>query len=107
AVFESFPNNPPGYRVTLTLLGDQLRDQTYPNDTWIALVPFQGATALLNGQSYTVRRVEATPAATPTAVPTATAVGPTPTPTATPVPSVDTTKELIVIGTAGNGFSVF
>ncbi len=107
AVLESFPNNAPGYRVTLTLLGDQLRDQTYPNNTWVALVPFQGATALLAGQSYTVRRVEATPAATPTAVPTATPVGPTPTPTATPVPSVDTTKELIIIGTTGNGFSVF
>ena len=107
AVFESFPNNAAGYRVTLTLLGDFLRNQSYPGNQWAGLVPFQGAVALLPGQSYTVIRVEATPAATPTAVPTATAVGPTPTPTATPVPSIDTTRELIVVGTAGNGFSVF
>lgn len=107
AVLESFPDNAPRFRVTLTLLGDFLRDQTYPNSQWAALAPFQAAGGLLQGQSYTVVRVEATPAATPTPIPTNTPTGPTPTPTATPVPTIDTNKELIIVGTAGNGFSVF
>ncbi len=107
AVLESIPDNAPGYRVTLTLLGDFLRDQTYPNSQWASLTPFQAAGALLPGQSYAVVRVEATPAATPTPIPTNTPTGPTPTPTATPVPTIDTNKELIIVGTAGNGFSVF
>ncbi len=111
AVFESWPDEAPAYRVKLTLLGDFLRNQTYPNNQWASLAPFQAAGALLAGQSYTVVKVDLTPAATPTPVPTNTSTGPTTTPTttptATPVPTIDTSKELIVVGTAGNGFSVF
>ena len=107
AVLESFPDNAPGFNVQLTLLGDFLRDQTYPNNQWASLAPFQAAGALLPGQSSSVIKVDITPAATSTPVPTNTPTGPPPTPTATPVPTIDTSKELIIVGTAGNGFSVF
>ena len=43
AIMEFFPDNPEGYRVQLTLLGDFLRDLTYPNESWRSLGPFSVA----------------------------------------------------------------
>ncbi len=43
AVMEFFPDNPEEFRVQLTLLGDFLRDLTYPNESWRSLGLFSGA----------------------------------------------------------------
>ena len=48
-VMEFFPDNPDGYRVQLTLLGDFLRDVTYPNESWRNLAPFMHANELGDG----------------------------------------------------------
>jgi len=53
-VFEHFPNNPANYRVQLTLLGDFLRDKTYPNNRWATLSPFLAAPELTVGASMTI-----------------------------------------------------
>ena len=48
-VIEFFPENAEGFRVQLTLLGDFLRDLTYPNESWRNLAPFQAAAELSDG----------------------------------------------------------
>ncbi len=41
AVIEYHPDAPAGFKVKLSLLGDTLRNLTYPGDTWNELAPFQ------------------------------------------------------------------
>ena len=58
AVMEFFPDNPEGYRVQLTLLGDFLRDSTYPNESWRSLGPFSAAEELAQGASVGIVAVK-------------------------------------------------
>ena len=51
AIMEFFPDNPEGYKVQLTLLGDFLRDLTYPNESWRNLGPFSVAQELQAGST--------------------------------------------------------
>ena len=104
AVFEYFPDNPPLFRVQLTLLGDFLRNLTYPGNRWAALTPFLAAAELRSGGNMTLVAVDTLP---PTPVPTATPTGPTPTPTSTPLPDFNHNNELIVVGSRTRGISVY
>ena len=54
AVFEYHPEAPEGYKVQLSLLGDTLRNQNYPDNGWATLTPFQAATELTDGSTFTV-----------------------------------------------------
>ena len=54
AVFEYHPEAPDGFKVQLSLLGDTLRDQNYPNNTWTGLTPFQAAGELADDAAFTV-----------------------------------------------------
>ncbi|MCY3801597.1 MAG: hypothetical protein OXG46_08450 [Chloroflexi bacterium] len=51
AIMEFFPDNPEGYKVQLTLLGDFLRDLTYPNESWRNLAPFSAAQEFAAGST--------------------------------------------------------
>ena len=51
AIMEFFPDNPEGYKVQLTLLGDFLRDLTYPNESWRNLTPFSAAQEFAAGST--------------------------------------------------------
>ena len=104
AVLEFFPDNPLLFRVQLTLLGDFLRNLTYPDNRWATLTPFLAASELLKGGNMTLVAVDRTP---PTPVPTATPTGLTPTPTATPLPDFNQNNELIVVGSRTRGISVY
>jgi hypothetical protein len=55
---EFFPENPEGFRVQLTLLGDFLRDGTYPSESWRSLAPFQAAPELADGGTIGVLAVQ-------------------------------------------------
>ncbi len=99
AVFEYFPDNPSLFRVQLTLLGDFLRNLTYPDNRWATLTPFLAAAELRDGGNITL--------VAPTPVATATPTGPTPTPTATPLPDFNQNNELIVVGSRTRGISVY
>lgn len=98
AVFEHFPDNPPQYRVQLTLLGDFLRNLAYPNNRWASLTPFLAAAELRTGGIMTLVAVDRGPPPTPS---------PAATPTATPVPQFNPNNELIVVGSRRNGLSVY
>jgi len=54
AVFEYHPEAPDGFKVQLSLLGDTLRNQNYPNQSWVALVPFLRATEVADDSAFTV-----------------------------------------------------
>ncbi len=54
AVFEYHPEAPDGFKVQLSLLGDTLRNQNYPNESWVALVPFLPATEVVDDSAFTV-----------------------------------------------------
>ena len=56
AVFEHHPGDPQD-PVKLTLLGDILRDLTYPAGYWYSLVPFRGASALQEGDRFEILEV--------------------------------------------------
>ena len=98
AVFEYFPDNPPRFRVQLTLLGDFLRNLAYPNNRWAALTPFLAAAELRDGGVITLVAVDRGPPP---------AASPTPTPTATPLPKFNPNNELIVVGSRRRGISVY
>ena len=98
AVFEHFPDNPPQYRVQLTLLGDFLRNLAYPNNRWASLTPFLAAAELRTGGIMTLVAVDRGPPPTPS---------PAGTPTATPLPQFNPNNELIVVGSRRNGLSVY
>jgi hypothetical protein len=57
AVVEFEPRNPPPYNVQLSLLGDDLRDRTYPNNAWMAFRSFRPSLMLATQASYNVERV--------------------------------------------------
>ncbi len=104
AVFEFFPDNPDLFKVQLTLLGDFLRNRSYPENRWASLTPFLPAAELRDGGAMTlvaVDRTAPTPAATPTTA------GPAPTPTATPLPEFNPNNELIVVGTRTRGVAIY
>ncbi len=94
--------------VKLRLLGDDLRDQKYPNNAWQSFSAFNAAVAVTAGQVYTPEIVEfAAPSTTPTA-----AASPTTAPTASPTPAstpdpLRATGELIVIGTTDGGVVLY
>lgn len=86
--------------VKLRLLGDDLRNLNYPNESWRTYAAFNASAAVTPGQLYTIQRVvrghtasgqpvapapqpvQPTPTPAPTQpTPTPTAPGPTPTPT--------------------------
>ena len=98
AVLEHFPDNPRGFRVQLTLLGDFLRNLAYPGNRWASLTPFLAAAELRTGGVMTLVAVDRGPP--PTA-------GPTLTPTATPLPQFNPSNELIVVGSRKRGISVY
>jgi CSLREA domain-containing protein len=50
AVMEYHPDDPPGQRVKLALLGDTVRNLIYPNDVWQAIEAFNTAIPLAPGQ---------------------------------------------------------
>ncbi|MDP6508844.1 MAG: hypothetical protein QF573_07395 [Chloroflexota bacterium] len=54
AVFEYHPEAPDGFKVQLSLLGDTLRNQNYPNESWVALTPFLPATEVVDDSAFTV-----------------------------------------------------
>ena len=54
AVFEYHPEAPEGFKVQLSLLGDTLRDQNYPNASWAALTPFQAAAEVADAAAFAV-----------------------------------------------------
>ena len=54
AVFEYHPEAPEGFKVQLSLLGDTLRNQNYPNDSWAGLTPFQAAAEVAADAAFTV-----------------------------------------------------
>lgn len=95
AVFEHHLGDPEP--VKLVLLGDDLRNLNYPNESWKTYAAFRSATPLSRGQRYNVPRV--TPrydargqpvVAVPTATPRpGTPIAPTatPRPVATPIPT--------------------
>ncbi|MDE2990694.1 MAG: hypothetical protein OXU21_06490 [Chloroflexota bacterium] len=107
AVFEHHP----GAGVRLRLLGDDLRNRLYPNESWRRIVAFNAAAALTDGQTYNVEIVDLTPPPAPT--PTAGAVTPAATPTAgaspaaTPTTTPNSTRELVVVGTVDTGLAVY
>ncbi len=95
----------PGAGVRLRLLGDDLRNRLYPNDSWRQITAFNAAAALSDGQTYAVEVVEVAPppAATPTA-----GAAPAATPAATPEATApNLTSELVVVGTADQGLAVY
>ena len=95
----------PGAGVRLRLLGDDLRNRLYPDDSWRQITAFNAAAALSDGQTYAVEVVEVAspPAATPTA-----GAAPAATPTATPEATTpNLTSELVVVGTADQGLAVY
>ena len=104
AVFEHHP----GSGVRLRLLGDDLRNRLYPNNAWQRIAAFNAATALTDGQTYTVEVVDLTPppAPTPTAGAVIPAATPTPTPTAAPATTPSPTRELVVVGTTDTGLAI-
>lgn len=63
AVFEYHPADERA-PVKLSLLGDVLRDQSYPDQYWYSLVPFRGAAPLAPGDPYELLEV-VPPSATP------------------------------------------
>ena len=63
AVFEHHPSDPRA-PVKLSLLGDVLRDTSYPDQYWYSLVPFRGAAPLAEGDPYELLEVVA-PSSTP------------------------------------------
>ena len=56
AVFEFHPSDA-GAPVKLSLLGDVLRDITYPDQYWYSLVPFRGAAPLSKGDPFELLEV--------------------------------------------------
>jgi hypothetical protein len=54
AVFEFHPEAPDGFKVQLSLLGDTLRNQNYPSESWVALAPFLPATEVADDSAFTV-----------------------------------------------------
>lgn len=54
AVFEYHPEAPEGFKVQLSLLGDTLRNQNYPNDSWAGLTPFKAAGEVAEDATFTV-----------------------------------------------------
>ena len=54
AIMEFFPDNPEGYKVQLTLLGDFLRDLTYPDESWRTLRPFSAAQEFTAGSTVEI-----------------------------------------------------
>ncbi len=109
AVMEHHPQDPQA-PVKLRLLGDDLRNQKYPADSWQAFDAFSAAVPLATGQAYTPSIIEfTTPLATP-------APGASPTPAATPSVSPGTTAspappqsagELVVVGTSDGGVLLY
>ncbi|MCY3912682.1 MAG: hypothetical protein OXG43_05480 [Chloroflexi bacterium] len=97
----------PGAGVRLRLLGDDLRNRLYPNDTWQRISAFNAAAPLTDGAEYQVEVVDLTPPPPPT--PTAGAVTPgTTTPAATPAATTPSlTNELVVVGTTDAGLAVY
>ena len=100
----------PGAGVRLRLLGDDLRNRLYPDDTWQRIAAFNAAAPLTDGSDFQVEVVDLTPPPAPT--PTAGAVTPAATPTATPTatPAATTpnlTSELVVVGTTDAGLAVY
>lgn len=63
AVFEHHPSDPRA-PVKLSLLGDVLRDLSYPDQYWYSLVPFRGAPPLADGDPYELLEV-VPPSSTP------------------------------------------
>ena len=63
AVFEHHPSDPRA-PVKLTLLGDVLRNISYPDQYWYSLVPFRGAPPLAAGDPYELLEV-VPPSSTP------------------------------------------
>lgn len=59
AVIEFHPGDP-GDPIKLRLLGDDLRNQQFPNASFAGLTPFQAATRLPNGSFYIPEAVSAT-----------------------------------------------
>ncbi|MCY3782676.1 MAG: hypothetical protein OXG79_02700 [Chloroflexi bacterium] len=97
----------PGAGVRLRLLGDDLRNRLYPNDTWQGISAFNAVAPLTDGAEYQVEVVDLTPPPPPT--PTAGAVTPgTTTPAATPAATTPSlTNELVVVGTTDAGLAVY
>lgn len=94
--------------VKLRLLGDDLRNQKYPNNAWQSFRAFNAAVTVSAGQVYTPEIIEfAAPSATPTVTvsPAATTTA-SPTPASTPDP-LSTTGELVVIGTTDGGVVLY
>jgi len=54
AVFEYHPEAPDGFKVQLSLLGDTLRNQNYPNGSWAGLTPFQASAEVAADAAFTV-----------------------------------------------------
>ena len=54
AVFEYHPEAPDAFKVQLSLLGDTLRNQNYPNDSWLGLTPFQASAEVAADAAFTV-----------------------------------------------------
>lgn len=63
AVFEHHPSDPRA-PVKLSLLGDVLRNLSYPDQYWYSLVPFRGAAPLSEGDPYELLEV-VPPSSTP------------------------------------------
>ncbi len=102
-VMEYHPLDPQA-PVKLRLLGDDLRNQKYPDGAWQSFGAFNAAVPLAAGQVITPPIVEyAPPSVTPTPTPVATA---SPTPTAAPDPQ-RATGELIVVGTTDGGVLLY
>ena len=95
--------------VKLRLLGDDLRDQRFPEGAWRSFSAFNAATAVTAGQIYTPQIVDYTP---PSPTPAATSPTASPAPAASPAPTspldpLSATGELIVVGTTDGGVLLY
>lgn len=103
AVMEHHPQDSQA-PVKLRLLGDDLRNQKYPDDAWANFAAFGAAVPLAAGQVYTPQVIDFTaPGTSPTAAATP-ATSPAPTATA---PATRLSDELIVIGTLDAGILLY
>ena len=99
AVMEHHPQDPV-QSVKLRLLGDDLRNATYPANAWQAFAAFNATGALTSGQAYVPQVIDFTPP------PPAATATPTPTPTAAPA-LLSQTAELVVFGTSDAGIALY
>ncbi len=111
AVMEHHPQDPQA-PVKLRLLGDDLRNQKYPEGAWMNFGAFNVAVPLTAGQTFTPTIIDFTvpsPTTTATATPTA---SPTVTPAASPTPTTTGTPgrlagERVVVGTSDGGVLLY